>query len=124
MKKKAILIVFAIVFVLALLLVPLILNKTFFKNSYTYGVKTDYSLYVPRFSYLIKEEDGKAIFLSLLPENVLETKINNYLKKLDNDKDEKNETIYRTDGFIITNYKVTSHLLYRKVELDYLHTYN
>ena len=75
--------------VILIIVIALLSNKTFFYRKYEIGEKT--SLFIPRFSFFIKQTDSFAVFFTLKTEKQLKTEFS----PNQNDYRLENKKIYR-----------------------------
>lgn len=118
MKKKMIIIITIVLFILIVLnFGTLLTNKTFFKDKYI-GMQGQ-EIYVPRYSFF-KQECCMTVaeFHSLRSESYLREQINKYMSEFEYFED--NHTYgYKKGDLFIQNYTVVNKGLYRIIYITY-----
>ena len=122
MKSKKIIILLIIIIIVltsitSIIMITLINNKTFFKDTYI-GIEGQ-EIFIPRYSFF-KDECcmTAATFYSLRNENELKKEINNYLKEFKYFDDDTTYG-YKKGNLFIQRYEVIDYKIYRKIIITY-----
>ena len=120
MKNKNIMIILIILSIGILVfgvIITLVSNKTFFKNTYI-GVQNQ-EIFIPKYSFF-KRESGMTVasFYSLKTKKSLQKEIDDYMKEFEYFKDESTYG-YKKGNLFIQSYEVSDDRLYRRIYITY-----
>lgn len=117
-KNKYIYIIVGLVLALLLIiLIPLLINKTFLKEKYI-GIQGQ-EIFIPKYSYFKKECCmTAAFFYSLRQKKDLQNEIDKYMEDFEYFTDESTYG-YRKNDLFIQSYEVIDVGLYRKIVITY-----
>lgn len=105
--------------ILCVILIILCFNKTFLRT--TYKGLGDVEIFIPRFSFFVKEGgETVATFYSLRNKNILQKEIDNYLSNFEYMESHNGiGSGYENEDLHIENYGVVDNVLYRRIYVTY-----